>query len=337
MDNQGIDILVVAETANGEPIALALELLGLARRLLAKAGGTVSVATLSDAGSALPASLIAAGADRVFVVKDAGTPDCYRSDAWLSAMDEVLANSTPRLILVGHTALGADLAPRLAFRLKAAVATGCERVTRRADEILVTRPCFGNKAHEVLALHSNPSIATVKARTNEPLSPDTTRRGEIVNLEARENGKALRTKVIEQNPDSTADGVRLETANVIVAGGRGLGGAEGFRILEQFASLLGGAVGASRVACDLGWCPHSWQIGLTGKTVTPDLYIAVGISGASHHMAGCGNAKKILAINADSEATIFKEADFGIVGDYKEIIPALIAEISRQPDRGLPG
>jgi electron transfer flavoprotein alpha subunit len=113
----------------------------------------------------------------------------------------------------------------------------------------------------------------------------------------------------------------------VVAGGRGLGGPEGFAELAKLADVLGGAVGASRVACDLGWCPHSWQVGLSGKTVTPALYIAVGISGASHHMAGCGNSGVILAINSDPEATIFKEARFGAVGDYREIVPALVKEL----------
>ena len=136
--------------------------------------------------------------------------------------------------------------------------------------------------------------------------------------------------MIERRQEDAGASARLENANVVVAGGRGLGGPEGFGVLEQLASVLGGAVGASRVACDLGWCPPSWQIGLTGKTVTPELYIAVGISGASHHMAGCGNSKTILAINSDPEAAIFKEARFGVVGDYKEIVPALADEIAKR-------
>ncbi|MDH5535647.1 MAG: electron transfer flavoprotein subunit alpha/FixB family protein, partial [Betaproteobacteria bacterium] len=126
-----------------------------------------------------------------------------------------------------------------------------------------------------------------------------------------------------------ADGVRLEDARVIVAGGRGLNGPDGFRVLEELAAALGGAVGASRVPCDLEWCPRSWQIGLTGKTVRPDLYIAVGISGAGHHMAGCGNAKAIVAVNTDPEAAIFKDARFGVVGDFQEFVPAFIEEVRK--------
>lgn len=339
MAGQGVDksadILVVAETANGKGIPLVSELLGLGRRLALETGSTVSAVMLGDPASELPSLLITQGADRVFVLPNTGATEYYQSDFWLSRMGDVLAQTSPGVILVGHTALGADLAPRLAFRLKVAIATGCERVTMNGNKLLVTRPCFGNKAREVLALASRPSIVTIKAKTHEPLDPEPGRRGEVVTLTVRGDQSTGLSKVIARKQESAAEGVRLENASIIVAGGRGLGGPEGFKILEKLASALGGAVGASRVACDLGWCPHSWQIGLTGKTVTPDLYVAVGISGASHHMAGCGNAKAILAINADPEAAIFKEARFGVVGDYKEIVPVLMAEILRQKGQGL--
>jgi len=328
------DILVVAETEKGRPIPLVLELLGLGRRLSSETGGAVSAVTLGNPEPELASLLIAQGADRVFVLPDTEATEYYRSDIWLARMSEVLAKTSPRVILIGHTVLGTDLAPRLAFRLKVAIATGCEQVALNEKKLLVTRPCFGNKAREVLSLNSSPSIATVRAKMHEPLDSDPGRHGEIVNLTAQSLRSAFLSKVISRNQEGAIDGVRLDTASIIVAGGRGLGGAEGFKVLEKLASVLGGAVGASRVACDLGWCPHSWQIGLTGKTVTPDLYIAVGISGASHHMAGCGNARAILAINSDPDAAIFKEARFGVVGDYKEIIPALMEEISRQKDRG---
>jgi electron transfer flavoprotein alpha subunit len=133
--------------------------------------------------------------------------------------------------------------------------------------------------------------------------------------------------VIARERDAAA-AKRLEDAKIIVAGGRGLEGPEGFRVLETLAHVLGAAVGSSRVPCDLGWCPHSWQIGLTGKTVTPDLYLAIGISGAGHHMAGCGNAKNIVAINTDPEAAIFREARFGVVGDYRKVVPALVSALA---------
>jgi electron transfer flavoprotein alpha subunit len=173
-----------------------------------------------------------------------------------------------------------------------------------------------------------PAVITVRARSAEPLEPDASRMGEVVTVETRQRDPVLIPKIRCRTSENQAEGLSLEQAKVVVAGGRGLGGSEGFSDLTKLAETLGGAVGASRVACDLGWCPRSWQIGLTGKTVTPNLYIAIGISGASHHMAGCGNSGAILAINNDPEAAIFKDARFGVIGDYKEIVPAMIKQLA---------
>ena len=171
----------------------------------------------------------------------------------------------------------------------------------------------------VVARASSHAIATVKPGVGAEIDGSVTT-GEIV--EAPPADVSPRFRVVARERDE-ASATRLEDAKIVVAGGRGLEGAEGFRVLESLAQVLDGVVGASRVPCDLGWCPHSWQIGLTGRTVTPDLYFAVGISGAGHHLAGCGNAKTIVAINTDPDAAIFREARFGIVGDYREIVPAL--------------
>ena len=195
-----------------------------------------------------------------------------------------------------------------------------------------TRPCYGGIAREVDRYAISPLIATVRAGVFEPAPHLQGRKGEIITVEPGEAAPP-RTRLLERKLDA-ADGVRLEDARVIVAGGRGLEGPDGFRVLESLARELDAVVGASRVPCDLGWCPHSWQIGLTGKTVTPELYIAVGISGAGHHMAGCGNAKTIVAINTDAEAAIFQDARFGVVGDYREVVPALAAELRKlRPSR----
>lgn len=321
-------ILVIVETASGAPIALAFELLGLARRLAGESGGAVCAAISSDASPETAAALIARGADRVLVVRQPEPDGCYESDVWLSAMSAVLEKINAGVILVGHTPLGADLAPRLAFHLECAIATACESVAIDAGKLRVTRPCYGNKAREVLTLRTTPAIVTVRAKMYEALEADASRRGETSEIEAPHI--EMKTKVIERTQEDASASARLESASVIVAGGRGLGGPEGFGVLGELASALGGAVGASRVACDLGWCPHSWQIGLTGKTVTPELYIAVGISGASHHMAGCGNSKTIVAINSDPEAAIFREARYGVVGDYRDVVPALVREIAKR-------
>jgi len=322
-------VLIVGETAGGAPIPLVHELLGLGRRLAPDLKGPVSVLMLGNPPAALTAALIAAGADRVYVAS-AQREGLYESDLWLRALGELLAKISPRTIFAGHTALGADLAPRLAFRLGAAIATGCEALVQSDGQLHATRPCFGHKAREVLALRSIPAVATMRARSNDPLEPDPTRRGEVIALPVPAFEADAIPRVRLRTQETAAAGPRLETANVVVAGGRGLGGKEGFAELEKLARALGGVVGASRVACDLGWCPHSWQIGLTGKTVTPALYVAVGISGASHHMAGCGNSGAILAINSDAEAAIFKEARFGVVGDYREIVPALAQAVAQR-------
>ncbi len=328
MEN-GKDILIVAEAVNGAPVALAFEMLGLARQLAASAAGGVCVVTLGEPAPAATQALIAHGADRILVLPDAAPAD-YPSDAWLARLGAALAQVSARVVLIGHTPTGADLAPRLAFRLGSAIATGSEKLVLKGDALLATRPCYGNKAREVISLLGAQTIVTIRAKTQESAAPDPARRGEVLRLEAPPAVGAPPSQITAREQEDAAGGARLENANVVIAGGRGLGGPEGFKVLEGLASVLGGAVGASRVACDLGWCPHARQIGLTGKTVTPELYIAVGISGASHHMAGCGNAKAILAINSDPEAAIFKEARFGVVGDYKEIVPLLADAIARR-------
>lgn len=315
-------VLVVVELAQGRPAAVSLELLGMARLVSSQTGGVVSALVFSG-DLQIAAALIAHGADKVVSVADPAAAE-YNSDTWLACAERAAAGTDVALILAAHTVRGADLAPRLAFRLKSAVATGCVAVAAEGGALHFTRPCYGGNVRETVSFKTLPAVATVRGGCGDALPADPARRGDIIAL----NGAlpASRIRVIERRRDS-GEQVRLEDARVVVAGGRGLGGPEGFDVLRELAGALGGVVGASRVPCDLGWCPHSMQIGLTGKTVTPDLYIAVGISGASHHLAGCGGAKNIVAINTDSDAAIFRDARFGIVGDFQKIVPALIAEV----------
>lgn len=321
------NLLVICESADGKASDLSYELLGLARQLVQGNGALVLAAVLEPPGVPRVSDLGARGADIVFSVLEKST-NRYEADRWLAVLPSLLAEHGPAHILLGQTALGAELGPRLAFRLGGAVATGCERVELKDGKLNVLRPCFGNKAREALTLQKTPGIATVRARMNDPLPPSS-RTAKVVSISAPIDGEPI-TAVVSRTAEPEGQGARLETAKIVVAGGRGVGSPEGFQVLEELASVLGGAVGASRVACDLGWMPHSRQIGLSGKTVTPDLYIAVGISGASQHMAGCGKARAILAINSDPDAAIFKEATFGIVGDYKEIVPALVEAMKGQ-------
>ncbi len=316
--------LVIGEWANEKLATVSLELVTLARRL-APAGKVIAL--LLGAEPAAAAALIARGADTVVLGRREAF-DGYNSDAWVDCAATVAREHAATLVLAAHTPRGADLAPRLAFRLNAGCATGCVSVEQQDGTCHFTRVSHGGHVRETLRFKTAVAVATVRAGVYDALPLDTTRTGEVVVLNT---ASASRVRVIERKlEDSGAQ--RLEDARVIVAGGRGLNGPEGFNVLEPLAATLGGAVGASRVPCDLGWCSHAMQIGLTGKTVTPDLYIAVGISGASHHLAGCGNAKTIVAINTDKDAAIFRDAKFGVVGDYAKVVPALTAAIRALPD-----
>jgi electron transfer flavoprotein alpha subunit len=322
--------LVIVELAGARPAAASLELLGLARSVVAQSGGAVSALLFS--GDPAPArALIAHGADKVFTVADPAASE-YNGDTWTAYGQRAVAAAAPALVLAGHTARGADLAPRLAFRLQSAAATGCVAVNAAGGVLRFTRPCYGGNARETVLFRTLPAVATVRAGNYDAPPADERRRGGVVALGGE--APAARIRVIGRRRENAGQ-ARLEDARVIVAGGRGLNGPEGFQVLEELAGALDGAVGASRVPCDLGWCPHSMQIGLTGRTVTPDLYIAVGISGAGHHMAGCGGARHIVAINTDPEAAIFKEARYGVVGDFQKVVPALAAEVRKLRAGGL--
>jgi electron transfer flavoprotein alpha subunit len=322
--------LVLAEVSDGKPAPTAFELLGLAKNL-ASSRGRVSAVVLGHNVSAAAQQLIAAGADQIYVADD-DTFSQYQADAWIPTLVDVVQKASVGLMLCGHTNIGADLAPRLAFRLGGTVATNCEAVVIDGSKLLVTRPCYGGKARATLWLKELPAIITVRSKSQPALESDPNRSGAITNIAAIVDTNLVRTQIIARR-EYTITGPQLENAKIVIGGGRGLGGPEGFRLVATLAETLGGVVGASRVACDLGWCSPSLQIGLTGKTIAPDLYVAVGISGASQHMAGCAGAKMIVAINADPEAQIFDQAEIGVVADYKELLPKFIEEVQRQKTR----
>jgi electron transfer flavoprotein alpha subunit len=321
------DVLVLAELAQGEPIEVTYELLGLARRLVEGLGGRVSATVLGNGVDNAAQNLIAGGADRVYVADNAALAE-YQGDAWVLGLEKITQEACPAIVLLGQTPIGADLAPRLAFRLGTAAAMDCVEAVVEDGKLLMTRPCYGGNARAVVSFKTLPAVATIKAKSQDSLERDESRTGEVVKVTLSLDPSAVRTRIIDRQ-QARAEGVRLEDADIVIAGGRGLGGPEGFRLLEGLAERLDAAVGASRAATDLGWCPHSRQIGLTGKVVTPNLYVAIGISGASQHMAGCTGAKNIVAINNDPEAAIFKAARFGVVGDYGQIVPPLIEEIRK--------
>ena len=234
----------------------------------------------------------------------------------------------PAIVLLGQTMMGRDLAPRLAQRLGTAVAMDCVALSMQGDKLVAERPCYGGAARAKYTINGTPQIATVRAKSQEPPEADAGAQRRDRQAGRRRRRQRVRTKVVNRRKEES-EGVRLEDAKVVVSGGRGLGGPEGFQPLEELADVLGGAVGASRAVCDLGWYPVAAQVGLTGKVVTPDLYIAVGISGASQHMAGISSVKNIVSINKDADASIFKASRFAVVGDWKEIVPAFTEEVKK--------
>jgi electron transfer flavoprotein alpha subunit len=227
---------------------------------------------------------------------------------------------------MGHTALGKDLSPRIAAKLGAGLISDVTALEVAGGNIVFTRPIYSGKAFEKKIITAGLLLATVRPNNIAPLALDESRTGETKSLAV--TIKDLRT-TIKEVVRKTAEGVDLSEAKVIIAGGRGVKSAEGFKPLQELAKVLGGAVGASRGACDADYCDYSLQIGQTGKVVTPDLYIACGISGAIQHLAGMSNSKVIVAINKDPEANIFKVADYGIVGDLFEVVPLLTEEFKK--------
>jgi len=319
-------ILVVGEVAGGALVPITAEMLGAARRLAGD--GKVTCALIGAGVEAQGNDAVAAGADEVLAVDDAALAE-YNTDLYLQAMLKLVEQASPSVVLFGQTNLGRDLAPRLAFRLNTGVIMDTVELAMEGDRLHATRPCYGGNARAVNFVKADPQIATVRAKSQDPLAPDSARSGTTTKVDAALDTSAARVKVTDRK-GVPEEGVRLEDADIVVSGGRGLGGPEGFGPIEELAKALGAAVGASRAVCDLGWRPVSEQVGLTGKVVSPTLYIAVAISGASQHMAGCSGSKNIVAINKDPDANIFKASRFGIVEDFAKVMEPLTAAIKQQ-------
>ncbi|MGY4112713.1 electron transfer flavoprotein alpha subunit [Aeribacillus sp. SP014] len=265
------------------------------------------------------------GADRVVIVEDEKLK-YYSPDGYSQAVMAIIDSEKPDAIIFGHTALGKDLSPKIAAKLNAGLISDATAVEIVGGNVVFTRPIYSGKAFEKKIITDGIIFATVRPNNIPPLEKNESRSGEVASISVEI--KDLRT-IVREVVQNAAEGVDLSEAKVIVAGGRGVKSAEGFEPLKELASVLGGAVGASRGACDANYCDYSLQIGQTGKVVTPDLYIACGISGAIQHLAGMSNSKVIVAINKDPEANIFNVADYGIVGDLFEVVPMLTEEFKK--------
>jgi electron transfer flavoprotein alpha subunit len=322
-------VLVLCETGNGELAHISIELLGAGSRLAKETGQELGAVLIGSNVGGLAQEVINYGADKVYVVDDPLLKD-YLTEYYLLAMDKVLKKSMPSIMLIGQTSIGRDLAPRLAFRLNTAASLDCIAlaIDPSTKRMLLTKPVYGGNALGVMMCETDPQIATVRSKAMAPLERDAKRKGEIINIAAELGSAKIRTRILDRKVE-TAAGVKLEDSRVVIAGGRGIGGAEGFIQLEELAKVLKGAVGASRPACDNKWVSDSLQIGLTGKIVSPDLYIAVAVSGSSQHLSGCSGSRLMVAINKDPEANIFKVAHFGIVADWKKALPAFTEKIKQ--------
>lgn len=324
-------VLVIGELQGDALQSITGELLAAGRKLGDALGEDVGVALLNG-GDAAAQDAIALGADKAYVVRDATLND-MQLDAQVAALEKACAETQPSVVLIGRTLAGRDVGPRLAFRLGVGLAQDCLEVSADAGgRVAAVRPVYGGNAlARVTFPDANPQMVVLRAKAYEPLEADAGRNGEVVVLQPNLDPSVVKARLVE-TVTQESEGVRLEDAGIVVGGGRGLGGPEPFDMLEDLAKLLGGAVGASRAVCDAGWLDHSYQVGLTGKTITPDLYITVGISGASQHMAGCSASKHIVAINRDADANIFKSSSFGVVGDWKSVLPSFIETVRELVD-----
>ncbi len=316
------NVLVIAEQRDGVLKKVSFEMLGAGAELAAALGGSVEAALLGSGLAGLPNTLAQHGATKVYVADD-GSLASYSSEGYTNTLAAFISKVDPAIILLGATAMGRDLAPRLAARLGVGLASDCIAFEIVDGRLLVTRPIFAGKALAKAKLNGDPQMATVRPNVLPAPEPDASAPAAVEPVAAAAGD--VRARVVEIVGAGEGE-IDVAEADIIVSGGRGVAGPEGFAPVRSLAKTLKAAVGASRAAVDAGWIEHSHQVGQTGKTVTPNLYIACGISGAIQHLAGMRTSKVIVAVNKDPEAPIFKMANYGIVGNLFEVVPLLEKE-----------
>ncbi|MDA8440933.1 MAG: electron transfer flavoprotein subunit alpha/FixB family protein [Peptococcaceae bacterium] len=323
------DIFVILEHTNGQLRKVSLELLSEGRRLADRTGEVVSAVLLGTGVGELIPVVAAYGADQV-ILAEAPALENYSTGAYTSVLNKVIREHQPKLVLLGHTVLGKDLAPRLAQRLGVGLVSDC--VGMEQDDnyfVKFTRPIYAGKAFSHIHTEVTPIITTIRPNTFTLADPAQDRSAKVIETAVNIDPADLRA-IIREVVRAASSRPELTDANIIVSAGRGIKSAENFRVVDELADVLGAAVGASRAAVDSGYREYKYQVGQTGKTVSPTLYIACGISGAIQHLAGMGSSKVIVAINKDPEANIFAVADYGIVGDLFEIVPLLTHEFKQR-------
>ena len=328
-NNHGTDLWVVTELENGEPVGVTYELIGVASDLAAKAGEKCCAVLVAAEAGDVPQKLIAAGADKVYVIADDRFAD-YNTDLYTDAICQLVDAYKPSALLIGATADGRDLAPRIAARKMTGLCADCTELDIDVDNQVVewTRPALGgNILATILCKETRPQMGTVRPKVFKAKPMDATRTGEVINFTC-ENLVTSPVELLKKEAVGGTSSIKIEDAEVICSGGRGMGSADNFKILEEMAALFeNGTVAGSRAVVDEGWIGHSCQVGQSGKTVTPKIYFACGISGAIQHLAGMTGSDTVIAINKDANAPIFNTAQYGIVGDVNVILPKLIAKI----------
>lgn len=324
-----MNILAFAEQRQGTFKNVAFEITKAARNLADQLGAELTTLVVGDNVSNIASQLGGFGATKVLVVEDSRL-GLYSTTAYTKIVADIARRVDARIVILPATQMGKDLAPRLSVRLEGGLAPDCVALKVEAGEIVATRPAYSGKVLIDLRISTPVKLFTLRPNVFTAGSSN----GQVAEIEKIPfdladgdfKSKVLHTKVVEGRPDVTE-------AAIVISGGRGLKAPENFGLLEQLADLLGGAVGASRAVVDSGWRPHDEQVGQTGKTVSPTLYIACGISGAIQHLAGMSSSKYIVAINKDKDAPIFQISDYGIVADVLEILPALTAEVKKLTGR----
>lgn len=325
------DIWVLIETSQGRAAGVGLELLAPGAELAHRLGQKVVAVVLGENNAEAEKAAAAYGADAVLSVEDASYAH-YSTDAYTCGMAALVKKYRPSVLMIGATIIGRDLGPRLSCRLRTGLTADCTSLDIDGETGVMawTRPAFGgNLMATIQCENTRPQMGTVRPGVFKKAAPDWSRSVEMIKEQLPVPDGAVRTTLIESIQEAAAELVKLEDAEIIVSGGRGLGKAENFSYIRELADALGGAVGASRAAVDAGWIPHVHQVGQTGKTVAPKVYIACGISGAIQHLAGMSGSDCIVAINKDPDAPIFSVADYGVAGDLFQVIPAMVKEIKR--------
>lgn len=334
-DNQIMDldsyrgVMTFAEQKDGKIQQITYEMLGAGRRLADDLKTELSTVICgSQLDNTILNELIYHGADRVFVIDDPMLKN-FLDEPYTQALVETIKKNKPEIVLCGATALGRSFIPRVAVELKTGLTADCTElaIDKVKRELLQTRPAFGgNIMATIRTSRHRPQLATVRHKVMDPITRDETRTGEIVHENIEFDKLEILSEFIKFVKDESQK-IKITDADIIVSGGRGLKAPENFELLRKLAAKLGAAIGASRASVDAGWIEYSHQVGQTGKTVKPKIYIACGISGAIQHLVGMQSSDFIIAINKDPEAPIFKVADFGIVGDLFQVIPALIKKL----------